>query len=387
MTGNGLNHIQCENLSFSRRLNDRSGCGQGLISSLDHLEFYVGNAKQAAYFYEHQFGFTPTAFRGLETGDRKTASYVMEQGAIRFVLTSAIAPDHPIGNYVTTHGDGVAVVAFAVTDVEQAYRNSVQRGALSVAPPTDVEDADGLFRFATVQGYGDGLFKFVERQQYGGVFTPGFVPRPHPPGQALGELVAIDHVVANVERGAMDRWVKFFVQAFGFELLAHFDDQIISTEHSALMSKVVQTSTGSIKLPINEPAPGQRTSQIEEYLRFHRGPGVQHIALTTHDIIKTVQRLKASGVAFLTVPQTYYDTLEARVGPIHEPIAQLAELGILADRNADGYLLQIFTQPVTDRPTLFFEIIERHGAVGFGEGNFKALFESIEREQARRGNL
>ncbi|MEM9161522.1 MAG: 4-hydroxyphenylpyruvate dioxygenase [Cyanobacteria bacterium P01_F01_bin.4] len=355
--------------------------------SLDHLEFYVGNAKQAAYFYEHQFGFTQTAFCGLETGNRKTATYVMEQGDIRFVLTSAIAPDHPISDYVATHGDGVAVVAFAVTDAAQAHRESLQQGALSMVPPTDLEDSHGRFRFATVRGYGDGLFKFVERQHYGGVFAPGFVPRSNPPGQSADGLVAIDHLVANVERGAMDRWVNFFVQAFDFELLVHFDDQIISTEHSALMSKVVKTPTGSIKLPINEPAPGQRTSQIEEYLQFHRGPGVQHIALTTHNILKTVRRLKAAGVVFLTVPQTYYDTLEDRVGPIHEPIDQLAELGILADRNADGYLLQIFTQPVADRPTLFFEIIERHGAVGFGEGNFKALFESIEREQARRGNL
>ncbi|MEO1404171.1 MAG: 4-hydroxyphenylpyruvate dioxygenase [Cyanobacteria bacterium J06635_1] len=360
---------------------------------LDHLEFYVGNAKQAAYFYEHQFGFTQTAFRGLETGDRKTASYVMEQGAIRFVLTSAIAPNHPTGNHVAVHGDGVAVIAFAVTDAARAHRESVQQGALSVTPPTDIEDSHGLFRFATVRGYGDGLFKFVERQHYGDIFAPGFASRrfmpclDNAPEPTAGGLNAIDHVVANVEQGAMDRWVNFFVQAFGFELLVHFDDQLISTEHSALMSKVVQAPTGSIKLPINEPAPGQRTSQIEEYLRFHRGPGVQHIALTTHDIIKTVRRLKAAGVEFLTVPQTYYDTLEARVGNIHEPIDQLAELGILADRNADGYLLQIFTQPVADRPTLFFEIIERHGAVGFGEGNFKALFESIEREQARRGNL
>ncbi|MEO0541908.1 MAG: VOC family protein [Cyanobacteria bacterium P01_A01_bin.105] len=276
--------------------------GNGLILSLDHLEFYVGNAKQAAYFYEHQFGFTQTAFRGLETGDRKSASYVMEQGAIRFVLTSAIAPEPVIGDYVATHGDGVAVVAFAVTDAEQAYRDSVKHGALPVTPPTTVEDRDGLWRFATVRGYGDGLFKFVERQRYRGIFAPGFVPRGHPPEQSASDLAAIDHVVTNVDRGAMDHWVSFFVQTFGFELLAHFDDQLISTEHSALMSKVVQIPNGQIKLPINEPAPGQRPSQIEEYLQFHRGPGIQHVALTTHDIIKTVRRLQAAGVRFLTVP-------------------------------------------------------------------------------------
>ncbi|MEO1403855.1 MAG: 4-hydroxyphenylpyruvate dioxygenase [Cyanobacteria bacterium J06635_1] len=363
------------------------------ILGFDHLEFYVGNAKQAAYFYETQFGIRPIAFRGLETGYRKAASYLLSQGNIRFVLSSALGADHPMGEAVARHGDGVAAIAYLVTDVRQVYQKAVQKGATAVIPPTDIEDRDGRLRFAAIQGYGDVLFKLVERQHYGGLFAPGFMPsqntssqNPHQGRPATG-LTDIDHVVGNVEVGAMDRWVNFFIEALGFNLLAHFDDKTIATAHSALMSKVVQTPTGEVKLPINEPAPGPRMSQIDEYLRFNHGPGVQHIALATHDIIKTVRQLKANGVAFLETPLAYYDTLEARVGAIDEPLDQLAELGILVDRDADGYLLQIFTQPVGDRPTLFFEVIERCGATSFGEGNFKALFEAIEREQARRGNL
>lgn len=358
------------------------------LVGLDYLEFYVGNAKQAAYFYEQQFGFTPIAFRGLETGYRKAASYLLQQGHIQFVLSSGLEDDNTISEVVARHGDGVAVIAFAVTDARQVYQTLLQHGATAAIPPTSIDTEAGQWRFAAIHGYGDVLFEFVERHRYNGIFAPGFVTYSEAiPSQRETGLFEIDHVVGNVELGAMDQWVNFFIQALGFELLAHFDDKTIATEYSALMSKVVQDPTGKIKLPINEPAQGQRQSQIDEYLQFNNGPGVQHIALATRDIIHTVRRLKAAGVAFLKTPLTYYDSLEARVGKIKEPIDELAELGILVDRDARGYLLQIFTQPVEDRPTLFFEIIERHGATSFGEGNFKALFEAIEREQARRGNL
>lgn len=354
------------------------------LLGLDHLEFYVGNAKQAAYFYQQQFGFTPVAFRGLETGDRKAASYLLQQGNIRFVLSSDLEGENFISQAVARHGDGVAVIAFTVTDARQVYKTLLQHGATPAIPPTTVDTKDGQWNFSAIRGYGDVLFKFVER----GHGMPGFVPyaktvKPH---REAG-LFEIDHVVGNVELGAMDRWVNFFIQALGFELLAQFDDKTIATEYSALMSKVVQDPTGKIKLPINEPALGRRQSQIDEYLQFNHGPGIQHIALATRDIVHTVRQLKSAGVAFLKTPMTYYDRLAERVGKIDRPIEDLAELGILADRDANGYLFQIFTQPVEDRPTLFFEIIERHGATSFGEGNFKALFEAIEREQARRGNL
>ena len=366
------------------------------IIALDHLEFYVGNAKQASYVYEHQFGFTPIAFRGLETGYRKAVSYVLQQGGIRFVITSGFDPSYAINQSVALHGDGVAIMAFAVTDVGQVYNHVVQRGAKGVIPPTDMDDDTGHFRFAAIQGYGNVVFKFVERQHYGGLFEPGFVLYPGTRYElpstrsrrlsGMG-LTHIDHVVGNVAMGAMDPWVDFFIQSLGFQLLVQFDQEAISTQYSALRSKVVQTPTGSVKLPINEPAWGQRQSQIEEYLQFNQGPGVQHIALSTPDIIQAVRAMKQAGVDFLMPPSTYYDELTARVGTIDEPINQLAELGILVDRDEMGYLLQIFTQPVGDRPTLFFEVIQRHRATSFGEGNFKALFEAIEREQARRGNL
>ncbi len=358
------------------------------LLGLDHLEFYVGNAKQAAYFYQQQFGFTPIAFRGLETGYRKAASYLLRQGRIQFVLSSSLGGNNLINDAVAHHGDGVGVIAFTVTDARHVYQTLLEHGATAAIPPTDIATDEGRWRFAAVQGYGNVLFKFVERHDYGGIFAPGFVPCSITvPTQQETGLFEIDHVVGNVETGAMDRWVNFFIEALGFELLAHFDEKTIATQYSALMSKVVQDPTGTIKLPINEPAQGLRQSQIEEYLQYNNGPGVQHIALATSDIISTVRQLKSRGVNFLETPMTYYDTLEARVGPIDQPIDALAELGILVDRDATGYLLQIFTQPVEDRPTLFFEVIERHGATSFGEGNFKALFEAIEREQARRGNL
>lgn len=356
------------------------------IKQFDHLEFYVGNAQQASRFYSHGFGFTNTAYRGLETGIRDTASYVMEQGEIRFVLSTGLHPNHLIAKSVLKHGDAVAVMGLEVPDVVSAYKETTHRGAIGAIEPTETEDGYGIFRYAAIQAYGDVLIKFVDRRDYAGVFAPGFQPRNsnnHPPKG----LNAIDHIVGNVELGEMDRWVKFFEQTMGFNLLVHFDDRAISTEYSALMSKVMQDSTRRIKLPINEPAQGKRKSQIAEYLEYNYGPGIQHIALSTNNIIRTVTQLKSAGVEFLPTPPTYYDDLETRVGKIAEPIAQLAELGILVDRDDEGYLLQIFTQPVQDRPTLFFEVIERHGCQGFGEGNFKALFEAIEREQALRGNL
>jgi len=356
------------------------------IKRFDHLEFYVGNAKQAALFYSKGFGFTNTAYRGLETGYRKATSYVMEQGDICLVLSSGLSPEHEISHSVLKHGDAIAVIALEVADAANAYRESTGRGAVGAIPPTEEEDKYGVLRYCAIHAYGDILIKFVERSNYSGSFAPGFEPRQIFQGNGVG-LKTIDHVVANVEPGAMNRWVKFFSDTMGFDLLVHFDEQTISTNYSALMSKVMHDSTGKIKLPINEPAQGKRQSQIEEYLKYNCGPGIQHVAYTTDNIIETVSKLRASGIEFLPIPKSYYQNLEERVGKLNEPVEKLAELGILVDRDQDGYLLQIFTEPVEDRPTLFFEVIERHSCQGFGEGNFQALFEAIEREQARRGNL
>ena len=363
------------------------------IKGVDHVEFYVGNAKQAAHYYRSGFGFTNTAYSGLETGNRQRASYVMEQGKIRLVLSTALSPDHPISRHVYLHGDGAAIIALSVPDAADAYRESTKRGATGVIPPSQDEDEHGVLRYSAIRAYGESLIKFVDRGAYGGSFAPGYAARQ--PAGGSGDngrhagfgLAHIDHIVGNVELGAMNRWVDFFANTMGFSQMIHFDDSDISTEYSALMSKVMQDGTGKVKFPINEPAEGKRKSQIQEYLDYYFGPGVQHLALSTGDIVKTVLRLQESGIEFLYVPTNYYEELEARVGKINEPIEKLAELGILVDRDDDGYLLQIFTKPVEDRPTLFFEIIERHGSLGFGKGNFKALFESIEREQALRGNL
>lgn len=356
------------------------------IQGFDHLEFYVGNAKQAALFYSQCFGFANTAYRGLETGNRETASYVMQQGDIRFVLSTGLSADHPISQSIRDRGDGIGIIAIKVPDAVDAYKEAVSRGAISAIAPTEAEDGRGILRYSAIHIYGNVLMKFVDRSDYEGVFAPGFEPRYCDRANGAG-LKAIDHVVGNVELGGMEKWAKFFADTMGFSLLVHFDEKTISTKYSSLMSKVMQDGTGKIKLPINEPAAGQRKSQIQEYLEYNNGAGVQHVALATDNIIKTVTQLKENGVELLSVPRAYYDRLQERVGNIEEPIEQLAELGILVDRDEDGYLLQIFTQPVLDRPTLFFEIIERHGAQGFGEGNFKALFEAIEREQALRGNL
>ncbi len=362
------------------------------IKGIDHVEFYVGNAKQAAHYYRTAFGFVNVAYSGLETGARGRASYVMEQGMIRLVLSTALGPDHTISRHVQLHGDGLAVIALAVPDAASAYRESTSRGASGAIPPTHEEDENGLLRYSAVRVYGDTLIKFVDRSDYNGAFAPGYIARASNGTASNGRhkgfgLAHIDHIVGNVELGAMNRWVEFFANTMGFSQLLHFDDEDISTEYSALMSKVMQDGSGKVKFPINEPAEGKRKSQIQEYLDYYYGPGVQHLALSTGDIIETVLKLRDSGVEFLYVPSTYYADLAERVGQINEPIERLAELGILVDRDEEGYLLQIFTKPVEDRPTLFYEIIERHGSRGFGKGNFKALFESIEREQALRGNL
>ena len=358
------------------------------IVAVDHLEMYVGNARQASLFYEHCFGFTPVAYRGLETGEREVASYVLQQGRIRLVLSTALSPEHPIAKQVLAHGDCVGVIALEVPDASRALEIATDRGGIEALPVVEHRDGAGVLRTSGLRLYGDTILKFVERGDYGGNFAPGFERRGTgaPNGHSVG-LESIDHIVSNVELGAMNQWVDFFADTLGFEQLVHFDDKAISTEYSALMSKVMQDGTGKIKFPINEPAKGRHKSQIQEFLDYHNGPGVQHIACTTSDIVATVRALRDRGIDFLRVPGTYYEEMEARVGPIDEPTDRLSELGILVDRDDDGYLLQIFTKPVEDRPTLFFEVIERHGARGFGEGNFKSLFEAIEREQAQRGNL
>ncbi|REJ83489.1 MAG: 4-hydroxyphenylpyruvate dioxygenase [Acidobacteria bacterium] len=356
------------------------------IQGFDHVELYVGNAKQSALYYQHCFGFTVMAYRGLETGSRDVASYVLQQGKIRLVLSTALQADHPISEHVLRHGDGVKAIGLAVPDARAAFEAATSRGAEPVREPWEETDDDGTLRLAEIQAYGETVIRFVERGSYDGAFAPRFERRSDAPGEGFG-FKYLDHMVGNVELGKMNQWVDFFARTMGFSQLVHFDDKAISTEYSALMSKVMQDGTGKVKFPINEPAQGRKKSQIEEYLDFYGGPGVQHLACATSNIIETVTKLRAAGVEFLDVPGTYYEQLEQRVGKIDEPIEDLARLGILVDRDEDGYLLQIFTKPIQDRPTVFFEVIERHGARGFGEGNFKALFESLEREQARRGNL
>lgn len=358
------------------------------LRGLDHLEFRVGNAKQASYFYRSAFGMRLTAYRGPETGTRGAASYVLEQGAVRFLLTTPLSPDHSAAEFIRLHGDGICDIALEVDDAESAWSETVRRGAKSIREPEVVHDEQGKVKLAAISTYGDTIHTFVERKDYHGPFLPGFVQYDgeDPVSRPVG-LTHIDHVVGNVELGRMNEWVRFYEQVMGFHLYQHFDDKDISTEYSALMSKVLAGGNDRIKFPINEPAQGRRKSQIEEYLEFYRGPGVQHVALHCRNIIETVSSLRNQGVEFLKVPPSYYGELEARVGHISEPLERLQELGILVDRDDEGYMLQIFTRPVEDRPTLFFEIIQRKGSRSFGKGNFKALFEAIEREQARRGNL
>lgn len=358
------------------------------IQGTDHIEFYTGNAKQAAYFYRAAMGFELTAYRGPETGHRDSVSYVLEQNKIRFVLTTSLKPAGEVAEHVLRHGDGVKSIALLVDDAEKAWRETTRRGAVSAAEPYVLQDADGRARISAIRLYGDTVHTFVERSGYQGAFLPGYVrvATPDPIARPTG-LLHVDHMVGNVGWGEMNRWVDFYERVMGFRLFKHFDDQDISTEYSALMSKVMTNGNERLRFPINEPAEGRRKSQIEEYLDFYGGPGVQHIALATQDILSTVNKLRNQGIEFLQVPTTYYDGLVSRVGKIDEPIEELARFGILVDRDDEGYMLQIFSRPVEDRPTVFFEIIQRKGSRSFGKGNFKALFEAIEREQARRGNL
>jgi len=357
------------------------------LHGTDHVEFWVGNAKQAAFYYQKAFGFNLVAYAGPETGVRDRASYAVEQGKIRLVFTTSLMPDTEIARHVMKHGDGVKVLALMVDDAEKAFYETMSRGAKAHTEPTTLKDEFGEVKFATIHTYGETLHSFVERKNYSGPFMPGFKPaKANFPNESVG-LEYIDHCVGNVELGRMNEWVKFYEDVMGFKMIITFDDKDISTEYSALMSKVVSNGNGYVKFPINEPAEGKKKSQIDEYLEYYRGAGVQHIAVITNDVVRTVTELQKRGVEFLRVPTNYYDDLIARVGKIDEDVESLKKLGILVDRDDEGYLLQIFTKPVEDRPTLFFEIIQRKGAKSFGKGNFKALFEAIEREQALRGNL
>lgn len=357
------------------------------INGTDYVELYVGNAKQAAHYYKTAFGFQELAYAGLETGMRDRCSYVLIQDKIRLVLTSPFDPDSEISHHIRRHGDGIKVIALWVDDARSAFEETVKRGAKPFWSPTTVKDKDGEIVKSGIHTYGETVHIFIERKNYRGLFLPGFEKweteyKPAPTG-----LKYIDHMVGNVELGAMNKWAAFYEKVMGFANLITFDDKDISTEYTALMSKVMTNGNGKIKFPINEPANGKKKSQIEEYLDFYHGPGCQHVAVATDDIVFTVSEMRKRGVEFLYVPGTYYDTVKARVGIIEEDLNELKKWGIMVDRDEDGYLLQIFTKPVEDRPTLFFEIIQRKGAKSFGKGNFKALFESIEAEQARRGTL
>jgi 4-hydroxyphenylpyruvate dioxygenase len=358
------------------------------INGTDYVEFFVGNAKQAAHFYRSAFGHSLVAYSGPETGVRDRVSYALQQGKIRLVLTTPLQPGNPIADHISHHGDGVRNIALWVDDAGSAFRETTRRGAIAVEEPRVLSDADGSVTRSAIAAYGDTIHSFVERKKYHGVFLPGFraVAGPDQVARPVG-LKYIDHMVGNVGWGEMNTWVKFYEEVMGFRLYQHFDDKDISTEYSALMSKVMANGNDRIKFPINEPAHGKKKSQIEEYLDYYNGPGVQHIAMTTGDIIDTVGKMRSQGVDFLTVPTTYYKELTSRVGSIDEPVDRLSEFGILVDRDDEGYMLQIFTKPVEDRPTLFYEIIQRKGSRSFGKGNFKALFEAIEREQSLRGNL
>jgi 4-hydroxyphenylpyruvate dioxygenase len=353
------------------------------LHGIDHVELFVGNALQAAYYYVHAFGFKEVAYAGLETGSREKVSHVLQSGRIRLVLSGALRSDSPIAAHQHQHGDGVKVIALGVPSVDAAYREATTRGAASVAAPYEISDEHGVVRLASVATYGETIHTFVERGSYRGPFLPGYEARDV--GEETGMLVGVDHIVGNVED--MNPWVTFYEDVFGMREMLAFTEDDISTEYSALMSKVVTNGNGSVKFPINEPAEGKRKSQIEEYLDFYEGPGAQHLALATRDIVGTVAELRRRGVEFLDIPDAYYDEVPARVPEVAPQLAGLRRQGILVDCDDEGYLLQIFTKPIGDRPTVFFEVIERHGAKGFGDGNFKALFEALEHEQDRRGNL
>lgn len=355
------------------------------LRGVDHVRHFVNNARQSAFFYQHTFGFSINGYRGLETGSLDQVDYLLQQNEINLVFSAPVRPGHPQASKIAYHGDFVQDIAFSVDDVDWSHKTACDRGAESAYEPTTLEDDLGKIRIAGIKAYGDTIHTFINRDNYKGVFMPQFRAE-NEPGDGVG-IVRIDHCVGNVELGKMNVWVKWYEDVLGFHNILTFDDKDISTDYTALMSKVMSNGNGRVKFPINEPADGKKKSQIDEYLEFHGGPGVQHVALETEDIMYTVARLKARGIPFLTVPKTYYEMLPDRVGTIDENIDELAELGILVDRDDEGYLLQIFTKPTTDRPTLFYEIIHRKGAKSFGKGNFKALFESIEREQAIRGTL
>jgi len=359
-----------------------------LLRGWDAIELWVGNARAVAGFLSSSFGFRVTAYRGPETGSADEASYVLDQGRIRLVVTAGLTPESPIAAHVREHGDGVRDLVFEVTDAAAAFEAAVSRGATAVAPPHDLEDQHGRLHLSTIATYGDTRHTFVDRSRFGGFYRPGYTVDglpPEPAGAPVG-LDLVDHAVGNVEKGSLGRWVDFYRSVLGFDELLHFDASQISTEYSALMSTVVWDGS-QVVLPLNEPAPGRRTSQIQEYLDTYRGPGVQHIAMRTDDIVGAVSSLRSRGVRFLAAPATYYEDVRRRLGHLDLPWADIERLGILVDAEPDGWLLQIFTETITDRPTVFLEIIQRGGARGFGAGNFKALFEAIEREQARRGHL
>src|SRR4051812_46730443 len=358
------------------------------IKGIDYVEFWVGNARQASAYYRALWGFTPVAFSGLETKVRDRASYVMVQNDIRFVFTAPLTPDGEIAEHVRKHGDGVHDIAFLVDDVKSAWEETTKRGARSYLEYAEAIDDDGTLRRSAVHTYGEVIHSFVDRKDYHGAFAPGYRKIKKPAAAAQGlSLLEVDHCVGNVELGDMNKFVDFYRDVFGFSQLIHYDDKVIHTDYSALMSKVMTNGNGRVKFPINEPATGKKKSQIQEFLDYYLDAGTQHIALRTEDIVGTVRQLRENGVEFLGMPHAYYETLGERVGDVGVPMSTLEELGIEADRDEEGYLLQIFTRPIQDRPTFFFEIIERHGSRGFGVGNFKALFEAIEIEQARRGNL
>ncbi|MGM0875866.1 MAG: 4-hydroxyphenylpyruvate dioxygenase [Bacillota bacterium] len=355
------------------------------VKSVHYVEIYTGNAKQAAYYYANAFGFKFVAYKGLETGSRDRVSYVMEQGAMRLILTGTLSDTTDVAEFIKKHGEGVKDIALLVKDLEKTYAGAVERGGIAIREPWVEEDDKGKVKKAILGTYGDTIHTLVEPIDYKGVFLPGYEARENSFTAMPTGLIGVDHLVGNVE--VMDEWTNYYEKVFGFNVLKHFDDEDISTEYSALMSKVMMNGTGRIKFPINEPAEGKRKSQIQEYLDYYNGPGVQHLALLTNDIISTVAALKENGVVFLNTPDTYYEDLVNRVGDIDEDVKKLQDLNILVDRDDEGYLLQIFTKPLVDRPTLFIEVIQRKGALGFGDGNFKALFESIEREQELRGNI
>ncbi|MDQ4122314.1 MAG: 4-hydroxyphenylpyruvate dioxygenase [Acidobacteriota bacterium] len=355
------------------------------LKKIHHVEFYVGNAKQAEFYYRKAFGFSRSAYSGLETGNREMTSYVLTQNRVNFVLSTPLLPEHPASEHIKLHGDGVRDIAFHVEDADFAFNEAVKRGAKAFMPPHDVSDDFGTVRRAAIHTYGDTIHSFISYKNYSGPFLPGFTEQKVE-GDSVG-IVLVDHMVGNVELGKMNYWCDFYRDVMGFQRYITFDDKDISTEYSALMSIVMSDGGHNIKFPINEPATGKRKSQIEEYLDYYKTPGVQHVALLCKDILHTVSKLQKNGVEFLRVPDTYYDEIPTRIGEIDENIEDLKRLGILVDRDEEGYLLQIFTKPVEDRPTVFYEILQRKGCKGFGKGNFKALFVSIEEEQRRRGNL